>query len=151
MNQLLIIIFFQAYISSLVGVGDNYYSNIASLLSFTSGLYKNDSYSDVLEINNTEIFGVHVRIYKPVNKTNESAGTKGNNGTLLPGVIYFHGGGWTIGSLGKLYHCDRQDSFLSTGKCISQIVPKLCQKGFTSTIPYWLYLSTPAPSDVMMA
>lgn len=88
-----------AYIGSLFGLGDNYYANMVSVLAFTSGLYKNNSYSDVLEINDTEIFGVRVRIFKPVNKTDESPGSKSNEEILLPGVIYFHGGGWTIGSL----------------------------------------------------
>lgn len=91
----------QAYLSSLIGLGDNYYSNMASLLAFTSGLFKNNSYSDVLEINDTEIFGVGVRIYKPVIKMNGSVGNKSDKEALLPGVIYFHGGGWTIGTLGK--------------------------------------------------
>ena len=42
---------------------------MASLLSFTSRFYKNDSYAEFLEVNDTELFGVGVRIYKPVNKT----------------------------------------------------------------------------------
>ncbi|CAH3119123.1 unnamed protein product [Pocillopora meandrina] len=88
-----------AYIGSFVGLGENYYSNMATVLAFASGLYKNNSYSDVLEINDTEIFGVRVRIYKPVNKTKGSPESKSNEETLLPGVIYFHGGGWAIGSL----------------------------------------------------
>lgn len=86
---------------------------MATVLAFASGLYKNNSYSDVLEINDTEIFGVRVRIYKPVNKTEESSGSKSNEEILLPGVIYFHGGGWTIGSLGKFCHCDRGKRLLS--------------------------------------
>ena len=92
----------QAYLGSLVGIGDNYYTNIASVFAFASGLFKNNSYSDVLEINDTIIFGVGVRIYKPVIKTNESVGNKTDEEVLLPGLIYFHGGGWTIGTLGKL-------------------------------------------------
>ena len=91
----------QAYLGSLVGLGDNYYSNVASLLAFSSGLFKNNSYSDILEINDTEIFGVGVRIYKPVIKTNKSVENMADEELLLPGVIYFHGGGWTIGTLGK--------------------------------------------------
>ena len=82
-------------------MGDNYYSNIASVFTFTSGLYKNNTYLDVLEINDTEIYGVGVRIYKPVNKTKKSAGNKSDRKALLPGLIYLHGGGWTLGSLGK--------------------------------------------------
>ena len=66
---------------------------MASLLAFVSRLNKNSSYSDNLQINDTEIFGVSVRIYTPVPEESEDA--------LLPGLIYFHGGGWTIGSLGK--------------------------------------------------
>lgn len=104
-----------AYIGSLFGLGDNYYANMVSVLAFTSGLYKNNSYSDVLEINDTEIFGVRVRIFKPVNKTDESPGSKSNEEILLPGVIYFHGGGWTIGSLatGKLLGIFIQHSLMT--------------------------------------
>lgn len=91
----------QAYLGSLVGVGDSYYSNMASLFAFTSGIFKNNSYSDVLEINDTEIFGVNVRIYKPLIKTRKSVGNIAHEERLLPGVIYFHGGGWTVGTLGK--------------------------------------------------
>ena len=93
--------FFQGYLSTLLRIGDDYYSNIASLLAFTSGLYKNDSYLEFLEVNDTEIFGVGVRIYKPVNKTNEHARSGSDGRGLLPALIYFHGGGWTLGSIGE--------------------------------------------------
>ena len=73
------------------------------MFAFASGLFKNNSYSDVLEINDTIIFGVGVRIYKPVIKNKRvSGGNKTDEEVLLPGLIYFHGGGWTIGTLGKL-------------------------------------------------
>lgn len=84
---------------TFVGVGDSYYSNLVSLLAFTSSFFKNEIYSDVLEINDTEIFGVNVRIYRHVNKTNQDK--KDGKQDLLPAMIYFHGGGWTFGSLGK--------------------------------------------------
>ena len=74
---------------------------MASLFAFSSGIYKNNSYSDVLEINDTEIFGVSVRIYKPVINTNKSVENRADDEGLLPGVVYFHGGGWTVGTLGK--------------------------------------------------
>ena len=76
---------------------------MASLLSFTSRFYKNDSYAEFLEVNDTELFGVGVRIYKPVNKTKKRTGNESNKQDLLPGLIYFHGGGWTWGSLGESY------------------------------------------------
>ena len=95
--------FFQGYLSTLLGIGDDYYSNIASLLAFTSGLYKNNSYLEFLEVNDTEIFGVGVRIYKPVNKTNKQVGNGSDGQGLLPALIYFHGGGWTLGSIGELF------------------------------------------------
>ena len=90
---------FQARVVTFVGVGDSYYSNLVSLLAFTSSLFKNEIYSDVLEINDTEIFGVNVRIYRHMNKTNQDK--KDGKQDLLPAMIYFHGGGWTFGSLGK--------------------------------------------------
>lgn len=70
------------------------------MLEFTSSLFKNEIYSDVLEVNDTEIFGVNVRIYRYGNKTNQDG--KDGKQDLLPAMIYFHGGGWTFGSLGKL-------------------------------------------------
>ena len=76
---------------------------MASLLSFTSRFYKNNSYAEFLEVNDTELFGVGVRIYKPVNKTKKHTGNESNKQDLLPGLIYFHGGGWTWGSLGESY------------------------------------------------
>ena len=76
---------------------------MASLLSFTSHFYKNDSYAEFLEVNDTELFGVGVRIYKPVNKTKKHTGNESNKQDLLPGLIYFHGGAWTWGSLGESY------------------------------------------------
>ena len=106
--------FFQGYIASLLGIGDGYYSNVASLFAFASSLNKNNSYSDILEISDTEIFGVGVRIYKPVNRTNQA--NEPDKQVLLPGLIYFHGGGWTLGSLGKPFSiafiCPRQLTIL---------------------------------------
>ena len=67
-----------------------------------------------MEINDTEIFGVGVRIYKPVNRTNQA--NEPDKQVLLPGLIYFHGGGWTLGSLGKPFStafiCPRQLTIL---------------------------------------
>lgn len=98
-----LIFLFQGYLATLLGISDDYYSNMASLLSFTSRFYKNDSYAEFLEVNDTELFGVGVRIYKPVNKTKKHTGNESNKQDLLPGLIYFHGGGWTWGSLGESY------------------------------------------------
>ena len=86
---------------------------MASLFAFTSGIFKNNSYSDVLEINDTEIFGVNMRIFKPVIKTSKSVGNIADEERLLPGVIYFHGGGWTVGTLGK--SSDKVKTLMSNG------------------------------------
>ena len=93
-------VIFQAHLTYFLGIGDDYFSSLASLLAFTSSMFKNDSYSEMLEIDDTEIFGVGVRIYRPVNRTNQEDESQEQD--LLPGLIYFHGGGWTLGSLGKL-------------------------------------------------
>ena len=43
------------------------------------------------QIQDTNFDGVHVRLYEPANrKKNE----------LLPGFVYYHGGGWVLGSIG---------------------------------------------------
>lgn len=72
-----------------------------------SYLVLNKSFADQLEVNDTEIFGSKVRIYKPVNKTKDEEKNmkdeeeKDENESLMPALIYYHGGGWTIGSLGR--------------------------------------------------
>ncbi|KAK2573512.1 Arylacetamide deacetylase, partial [Acropora cervicornis] len=98
-----------ARVVTFVGVGDSYYSNLVSLLALTSSLFKNEIYSDVLEINDTEIFGVNVRIYRHVNKTNQDK--KDGKQDLLPAMIYFHGGGWTFGSLDFIYPTQFNDCY----------------------------------------
>lgn len=103
-----------ARVVTFVGVGDSYYSNLVSLLAFTSSLFKNEIYSDVLEINDTKIFGVNVRIYRHMNKTNQDK--KEGKQDLLPAMIYFHGGGWTFGSL------DSYDEFCRKLAVSAQII-----------------------------
>ena len=68
-------------------------------LVFISNMYKNETHAKLLDINDTEIFGTKVRIYRPLNKTANENGTVEK--TLLPAVVYYHGGGWVIGSVGK--------------------------------------------------
>lgn len=97
------------------------------MFAFASSLNKNNSYSDILKINDTEIFGVGVRIYKPVNRTNQA--NEPGKQVLLPGLIYFHGGGWTLGSLGKPFF-------------IAFIYPK------QFAILYILYVGGPNPGSV---
>lgn len=82
------------------GLIENVHIGIRNLYSNFAKITRRDTFSDQLEVNDTEIFGTSVRIYRPVNKTKN----KEENVELLPAVMYYHGGGWTVGSLGKVSH-----------------------------------------------
>ncbi|XP_031566591.1 neutral cholesterol ester hydrolase 1-like [Actinia tenebrosa] len=85
-----------------LGIVNNYHISVRNLFEKFSYLVLNNSFADQLEINDTEIFGSKVRIYKPVNKTKDKKKNderKDENEKLMPALIYYHGGGWTIGSL----------------------------------------------------
>ena len=43
-----------------------------------------------------ELLGVPVRVYEP-----RVQASKRNIKRLSPGMVYYHGGGWTIGNIGK--------------------------------------------------
>ena len=47
-----------------------------------------------LEIKDDKIANIPVRIYKPKSLLNDA-------GKKSAGVVYLHGGGWTIGSVGR--------------------------------------------------
>ena len=47
---------------------------------------------DGMESTDTTVAGVPVRVYKPF---------KGAGNSSLPGLVYYHGGGWTFGTIGK--------------------------------------------------
>ncbi|KAK3744761.1 hypothetical protein QZH41_013313, partial [Actinostola sp. cb2023] len=82
------------------GLLDNYHVSVRNILGVFARIAQSTAFEDQLEINNTEIFGTKVRIYKPVNKTLDKDETKNQvDEELLPAVIYYHGGGWTIGGL----------------------------------------------------
>ena len=88
--------FFQGYTASLVGIGDSPVENFKQLLDLGRLISQSELKDDELEFQDIKIANVPVRIYKP---KHVGAGTK------LTGVIYLHGGGWTICSVGKSQHC----------------------------------------------
>ena len=96
---------------SWFGIGGSSYSNVRFLFAFVSQLSLNSTYADQLDINDTEIFGTSVRIYRPVNRTEDGDLVEGDK--LLPAVIYLHGGGWSVGSVGKLKNCKLRVSSLT--------------------------------------
>ncbi len=53
----------------------------------------------MVQVKDTEFDGVPVRIYSPKGKPANS-----------PGFVYYHGGGWVIGSLGEL--CSGENGLL---------------------------------------
>ena len=50
----------------------------------------------ILNMQETDLVfdGVTVRMYEPVKRSD-----------VLPGILYFHGGGFVFGNLGKAYYC----------------------------------------------
>ena len=97
------VLLLKAGFGAFLGLGSNYVQSLRQVLAFFASLHKNESHGKLLYINDTEIFGTKVRIYKPHNKTTDINGKVQES--LLPAVIYYHGGGWVIGSVGEmLFH-----------------------------------------------
>ena len=91
---------FKGYTASLVGIGDSPIENLSRLfhlymwLPFTQPDSRDGETDKLLQIQDIKIANVPVRIYKPKHLSNDPD-------KRLTGVVYLHGGGWTIGSVGK--------------------------------------------------
>ena len=70
-----------------MGIGDSPIENTNYLLNVAKRKKKEGS---GLEVHDTKIANVPVRVYKPKHSDAKSTG-----------VVYIHGGGWTLGSVGK--------------------------------------------------
>ena len=72
-----------------MGIGDSPIENLNYLLNVAEQIFAPDEGPD-LDLHDTKIANVPVRVYKPKHLDAKSTG-----------VVYIHGGGWTIGSVGK--------------------------------------------------
>lgn len=92
---------FMGYAAFKVGIGDSPIENVNRLLHRWLLFAKEEDQS--WQIKDTKISNIPVRIYKP---------THLGCGERITGVIYLHGGGWTIGSVDLLhpftYHLARE-------------------------------------------
>ncbi|ELU01496.1 hypothetical protein CAPTEDRAFT_197912 [Capitella teleta] len=76
-------------IRDVIGVFDEQLS-VRMLRSLMDGMGRMKMEEDsTLHIRDTHFDGVSVRVYVPISR---------RDGDLLPGVVYFHGGGWVLGS-----------------------------------------------------
>ena len=72
-----------------MGIGDSPIENLNYLLNVAEQIFAPDK-EPGLDVYDTKIANVPVRVYKPKHPD-----------TKPTGVVYIHGGGWTIGSVGK--------------------------------------------------
>ena len=89
----LMVISFKGYTSSLIGIGESPIENEKWIHKWLPNTV--DEAEKFLEIQDDKIANIPVRIYKPKTLFNDT-------GKKLTGVVYLHGGGWTIGSVGRL-------------------------------------------------
>ena len=85
---------FNGYTASLVGIGDSSIGNLNQLLHLLLPFVQPQINNKLWQIKDIKIVNVPVRIYTPTHLFNDA--TK-----KLTGVVYLHGGGWTMGSVGK--------------------------------------------------
>ena len=83
--------YFKGYAASLVGIGDSPIENFKRLLDLPGTLVEPEI-DKSWQFQDAKISNVPVRIYKPRHH---------DKGKKVTGVVYLHGGGWTIGSIGK--------------------------------------------------
>ena len=80
----------KGYSASIIGIGDSAIENEKWMHNWIPN--KVDEAEKFLEIQDDKIANIPVRIYKPKNLDAAKKST---------GVVYLHGGGWTIGSVGR--------------------------------------------------
>ena len=85
-------IYFKSNSASLLGIGDSPIENEKWIHKWIPN--KVDEDEKYLEIQDDKIANIPVRIYKPKNLLDD----KSRKST---GVVFLHGGGWTIGSVGR--------------------------------------------------
>ena len=83
--------YFKGYAASLVGIGDSPIENFKRLLHLPASLAQ-PQIDKSWQIQDVKISNVPVRIYKQ---------RQHDPGKKVTGVVYLHGGGWTIASVGK--------------------------------------------------
>lgn len=90
-------VYFKGYTASLIGIGNSPMENEKTMqgwvIALKSAIKKDHDHERFLEIKDERIANIPVRIYKP---KNIDAGKK------LTGLVFLHGGGWTIGTVGRL-------------------------------------------------
>ncbi|KAL9963951.1 hypothetical protein ACROYT_G027514 [Oculina patagonica] len=92
------IFWFLGYTSSMIGIGESPIENEKWVHAWILPSMPNkvDDLEKFLEIRDDKIANIPVRIYKPKNFLNDASKES-------TGVVYLHGGGWTIGSV-DIYH-----------------------------------------------
>ena len=70
------------------------------LLDVVYGSGANPPPDSRVDFENTHFDGVPVRVYRPKTGGGEGRDEGGEGLLLLPAVVIYHGGGWTIGSVG---------------------------------------------------
>lgn len=87
---------FKGYTASLIGIGNSPMENEKTMQGWVIALksaIKNDhDHERFLEIKDERIANIPVRIYKPKDI---------DTGKKSTGLVFLHGGGWTIGTVGR--------------------------------------------------
>ena len=69
---------------------------------FAPMLRNSERLNGLVSTHDIQLSGVPVRVYEPkVTEKPQVAGGKQKRKKLSPGMVYYHGGGWTIGSVGR--------------------------------------------------
>ena len=83
---------------SVFGPGSENLSKTVFERIFKLASFMGPQYPDGMDITDTTLAGVPVRIYKPYKNA-------GEGDDKLAGLVYYHGGGWCSGNIGKNFSC----------------------------------------------
>lgn len=90
-------VYFKGYTASLIGIGNSPMENEKTMqgwvIALKSAIKKDHDHERFLEIKDERIANIPVRIYKAKNI---------DLGKKSTGLVFLHGGGWTIGTVGRL-------------------------------------------------